>query len=719
MEKQSGTIGQRRKTLKSIEAAVKLAKKMNLGNDELKRLSNEALSSLWLTDLHREQNWKIGKGILREIADGNSNRFASIASDGRSVGIYDAHDQTLLKTLVLPDGSANRKLVGGLLFSPDGNYLASACYDPRERDRVMVWDLTSSKLAGSYPIAPPIDPKFRPHIHRPYDFGAKSGALCVSSDRTVKFIRLVDGSVSHQIDRPHKLHDVRVGPDGQYVAIAGIDRVEVFDVNGSLINPYCEFSTPTPALRMAWSPDGYLAAGLRYSGRVPIWNVRKKELEQEFIGDGKRGTTSVAFHGEEPLLATQTDDGWAQLRDLNTRKIVIRFKTAMVTHFTSDGRALATRQGRVALEPSERVRLRLPEGRLPEELQYWARESNFALHPNGRLLVKGDGDNLVFWDLAHKDPLLMVKRPFGICHFSVDGDCLYCALEDGSVERLPVSIRKLDETVEIQVGPSDGLVKIERLPQSWTHAQWSYPSKRFVLASRAQSFVTVLDRATNQLHKFGFRDDGIWVRGDISSDGRFLATGWHLGGARVWDVLSGQLLWTLKTFESRARFSPDGQTLAIAEPARCQFFRRADDEGKVWELVHSTRDAVSDKAADDVEFAPDGRLVAVSGKKPRNQIDLIELPSFTKLATLQRSKNAWASQLFFSSEGRHLIASSKSQPYDLWNLESINRQLSDIGLDWGLTQNIQKSANRGFDDHPVPIRLTWQDGGIQRNKVHD
>ncbi|MEO1530432.1 MAG: hypothetical protein AAFX06_34015, partial [Planctomycetota bacterium] len=246
--------------------------------------------------LDREQNWKTEKGILREIADGNSDRFASIASDGVSISIHNADDQSLIKTLVLPEGGASPQLIGGLLFSPDGDYLAAASYDRENLARVVVWNLTSKEVVGSHPIAAPLDPRFRPHIHRPYEFTPNSESLCVCGEHSVKLIRLSDGFVTHQISRLQRLHDVRLGPEGRYVAIASHDRVEVFDLSSSLESPHCKFPTSSEVLRMAWSNDGQLAAGLRSSGRIPIWNIERKTLSHELIGDGKRGTTSIAFH---------------------------------------------------------------------------------------------------------------------------------------------------------------------------------------------------------------------------------------------------------------------------------------------------------------------------------------------------------------------------------------------------------------------------------------
>ncbi|MEO1529697.1 MAG: serine/threonine-protein kinase, partial [Planctomycetota bacterium] len=56
MERQSGIMGQRSKSMRSIGAAVKLAQTIPDGVDEVERLADDALSSLWLTDLDREQN---------------------------------------------------------------------------------------------------------------------------------------------------------------------------------------------------------------------------------------------------------------------------------------------------------------------------------------------------------------------------------------------------------------------------------------------------------------------------------------------------------------------------------------------------------------------------------------------------------------------------------------------------------------------------------------
>ena len=76
------------------------------------------------------------------------------------------------------------------------------------------------------------------------------------------------------------------------------------------------------------------------------------------------------------------------------------------------------------------------------------------------------------------------------------------------------------------------------------------------------------------------RPDGVFRALDVSPDGRAVGIGNSQSGAAVWDVASGDLLFstpassTLRQFRSRATFSPDGQHVVMASVSRIDVLSR-------------------------------------------------------------------------------------------------------------------------------------------------
>ena len=163
----------------------------------------------------------------------------------------------------------------------------------------------------------------------------------------------------------------------------------------------------------------------------------------------------------------------------------------------------------------------------------------------------------------------------------------------------------------------------------------------------------------------------------FSSNGKMLVSG-ALEESYLWDVGTGERLFSLPqgiVGKTSIALSPDGNTLVtINNPIDFQYnnaIRIWDTENPQGVTLFESKKDPSDITA--IEISPDGRFVsAVVGGK----IQLWELNTKIKLLT-DITGNKDMARLVFSSDGRKLASSDKSNRIHLWNisegwLESVN-----------------------------------------------
>lgn len=138
----------------------------------------------------------------------------------------------------------------------------------------------------------------------------------------------------------------------------------------------------------------------------------------------------------------------------------------------------------------------------------------------------------------------------------------------------------------------------------------------------------------------------------LSADGRFLSVlDPELPMQQIWDISAGKKIHSLPR-GYRTLFSPDGKTLAVANPA---------GSGKsvilVWNRESGERElkAATRRPPDNLAFSPDGRLLAASDGRD------IFCWNIVKGEQLWQAGTAFNSSLAFTADGRTVIVSPGHQ----------------------------------------------------------
>lgn len=149
----------------------------------------------------------------------------------------------------------------------------------------------------------------------------------------------------------------------------------------------------------------------------------------------------------------------------------------------------------------------------------------------------------------------------------------------------------------------------------------------------------------------------------ISPDGKILASGSNDNTINVWNLSTGQRLFTLKghtDYIYSVAFSPDGQKIASAS---------GDGTVKIWNLqtgqLLQTLQSNSENRVFSVTFTPDGQTL-VSGNKDKT----IKLwnPSTGQLKNTLKGHSEFVLTVAVSPDGKTLASSGYDKTIKIWNL---------------------------------------------------
>jgi eukaryotic-like serine/threonine-protein kinase len=630
-------------------------------------LRNEAIACMVLPDLKVTRQWPgHPPGTAGLVFDPALERYARSDQQGNISLRRTADDQELTR---LPGPGKPAWL---LRFSPDGQFLA-ARYDS---GTTTVWDLTRDRAAA--PVAP----------GRVFAFTPDGGQLASLEGRTIVFFDLESGKVVKRLETKGTKGPSQIvfDPTGGRLAFAteeGPDAVQIYDVPGDCL--LATLPHPKGVRAVAWRPDGQFLAAACDDCHIHVWDVDRQGTVVVLEGH-EAEPTEVAFHPGGDLLVSTGWDGTIRLWDPLARKLLVTEVAGCGIgfpkyQFSPDGRRLGfawdggSQLGLWEVAPGEGCHaLRAHDA---ADQRVW----NADVSADGRLVASAHDDGVRLWDIgsrrqvAHWDQ----GRRAQTAKFLPGGEegragapGALLVYNEAGLQRVPLTH---SPGGTLSLGPSQILLQVPPTETAALSAGLDHDGRWIAAADRKHDRVIVLDEWAPGEKTF-LTDHRHINKLVLSPDGRWVASiTWGTRSSRVVRVADVRRHRVVEKWEgdyALGAFSPDGRWL-VTGGEECRFW-----EVGSWRLAKTL---LPDPALGKIvraAFRPDGKVLALAYSS--RALLLVDPESGEELARLTAPYPLHLFSLSFSPDGNWLAVGCANHTVQVWDLESVWTQLTEMGL---------------------------------------
>jgi WD40 repeat protein len=474
----------------------------------------------------------------------------------------------------------------------------------------------------------------------------------------IAFIFLIGGvraehnaKLSIRIGHADEITSLAFTPDGKYVISSSLDNtVKVWDTASEILLHTLEGHS-ADVLCVAISPDGRFLASASGDRQIKVWNIPSGKEVGRLEGHDFP-VDLVVFSPDSRLLASRGLNGETRIWDWTSGQL-----------------------------------LRLLEGNI---------EGVIVFSPDGKSLVGGRDDRILFWDVYSGKVIHTIKGHTGkvvSVGFSPDGNWLASASLDRTIRVWSMPSGELDRIIEddsikiigfmkqsekLVSGGADQTIRIWNLQLGklerslGAYARPLDPSLPVALSADGGTIATsspshsvkLWDVSSGELlHTLqGHASDVFSIA--YSRDGHYLVSGSNDQAVRVWNLRTGSLDNVLKGHTESVlsvAISGDGQRIASAS---------GDHSVKIWDLVSGelVHDLEGHKEFSNVvAFSPDGKKLASGGGDGAAKI--WDAASGALLVNI--SDRRGEVDLAFSPDGTEVVTSSSLEvPTSIWDVDS-------------------------------------------------
>ena len=552
------------------------------------------------------------------------------------------------------------KDVTSVVFSPDGKYLASACWEKNIR----LWDVKTGESIR----------EFKGHT-----YGVES---------------------------------VVFSPDGKYLTSASLDNtVWLWDVKtGEYIR---EFKGHTYGVAsVVFSPDGKYLASASWDKTVRLWDVKTGDSVREFKGHSYRDAERV-FRKNRKVLSSASSDETIRLRKVKTGDSVREFKG----HSYRDTERVFRKNRKVLSSASSDKTIRLWDVKTGEYNEQFklpkGKDRRVVFSPDGKVLAFASSDETIrLWDVKTGEYIEQFKGHIGRIRkvvFSPDGKVL-------------ASASRRDNTVRLWDVKTGGFMReLKGHTGRNRRVVFSPDGKVLAFASRRDNTIRLWDVKTGGYMRELKGHTRRFMSVVFSPDGKVLASA-SSETIRLWDVKTGDPMRELKGHMGRIRrivFSPDGKVLTSASldntvwlwdvktgesireikghtygvasvffspDGKVQASASWDDKTiRLWDV--KTGDPMREfnghtHRVNSVVFSPDGKTLASCSFDETVRLwninTGVELAVFTGHMGPVRSVS-------FSPNGESLVSRGDNNTVRLWDVEDLKETATFMGVDEGIS----------------------------------
>jgi WD40 repeat protein len=637
--------GRRLRSLEILADATRLARELQLPEEDFLDLRNETIACLPLVDLRLAKTWEGSPaGTTRLDFDANLERYVRVELKGAASVRRVADDSEVCR---IAEFGESREPVP--VLSPDGRFLGMEGGGPL----LKVWRVTSQgaelllREQGKTLT-------FSPDSHR-VAMGRADGVIHVYD--------LPSGKQLKEWQTGPSTGTLAFHPAGQQLAVRHPGRITVFDVDTG--KKVTEFKAPGSCWGMKWHPDGKQLAAVGDDRSIYVWEASTGKQVHRLAGHNHDGI-AVAFNPAGDLVASASWDRTLRLWDARTGQEL--FKTTWhwgVYCFSQNGRLLEAEVTDHQVQLWEVIPACAYRS-LVRDL-HLGKGSHRLLAVSGKhpLLAVGMDDGVGLWELPGGRPVAFLPVGARVQVAFEPSGALLIEGARGSPLRFPIAA--VGPAGALRIGPPQPLP----FPSPSARIETNRDGRVMASAQFWGAYVWHVDKG-DSLIRLAPQHDVRCVA--VSPNGRWVATGSHSYTdvyVKIWDAGTGRHVADFPVEGgSGVGFSPDDRWL-VTGGGGC----------RLWAVETWQEGPRIGGGA--FAFSPDGKVLAV--ETGSGAVRLVDPDTGSEYARLEDPNQDHAHDLTFSTDGSQLLASTADSPaVHVWDLRAIRAELAQRGLDWDL-----------------------------------
>jgi WD40 repeat protein len=529
---------------------------------------------------------------------------------------------------------------GGLGFSPDGKWLATASghrYSAGAPGEIKIW--STSTWEPRDPILEPTNSLTRVKYSRDQRYLAASG--------TDGFVKVWDASTFRELAQLKGMRGFVLGlcfsPDSRLLAAADSEGMIRLWTVGTWEERLAFAAHPRMIHRIVFSPDSQVLASGSLDQTVKLWNIQNGALLSTLRGHYAR-VYNLSFSPDGSLLASSSEDGTVKLWSPFQRPEPLVFKGhkgvwLVQVGFSSDGQWL----GMTTNEVANTSPVTNSPGSSPVVLRTALYSSDgrhlvadlpghpFAFAQGGIIATKTASNAITLWHISQSGPQTRttLTAPTALQEsFALSPDSTLLAARSATDRIYLWNLRTRAEPRTIQ---QDG-------EQIDADLLFSANADTLIVANRGQGTIEYWDTATLQ--------QTVSIPVETNGDGsRYRVIGFPLVASNHGPGFPLAL-------------SSDGQTLAAMGSNQTPWLWDFRSRRKIREL-RGTRERLFS-----LSFSPDGRTLAAGGFD--GGLKLYNLPCGSEVATMPAHKSICHS-VSFSPDGTRIATAGVDDTIKIWS----------------------------------------------------
>jgi serine/threonine protein kinase/WD40 repeat protein len=669
--------GRRVRSLEILAEATRLARELQLSEEDFLELRNETIACLPLVDLRVARSWEgYPAGTAHMDFDGNLERYVRFDHLKGVASVRRVADDSEVCRIT---EFARSKYPWHVVLSPDGQFLGRV-----DIPFCKVWKVTSE------PAEPLLE---KPGIE--LRFSPDSRHLAIArQDGLISVYELVSGKELRQWQTgplSRNYYHLAFHPEKPQLAVRNPGKIAVLDLDTG--NKLAEFAHPRGVDALEWLPDGKRLASADVDHCIYLWEAYTGKSLGRLAGHTNDGIR-VAIHPAGDLLASICWDRKLRLWDVRTGQEL--FKTSWEAagnlhslRFSRDGRLLAA-------DVADH-QLRLWEVIPACGYRNLVREPHLGKTSYGHCAVSGKHpllaiameDGVGLWGFPSGRPVAFL--PIGTDYYvAFEPSGALLTLRGGLQRRWP--IEALGPPGTLRIGPPQPLP----FPPSSEQIATNRDGRVMASAHYWGALVWRADKS-DELIPLRPQHDVRFVA--VSPEGEWIATGSHSATdvyVKVWDARTGRHVADLPVEKGGPiGFSPDGRWL-LTTGGGCPLW--AVGTWREWPKIGGTEHVFA--------FSPDSKVLA--RETGSGSVRLLDPDTGREYARLEDPNQDRAHTLVFSQDGSQLVASThEGSAVHVWDLRAIGAELAQRGLDWDLPP--YPLATKPNDVHPLQLTVDLGD----------